>query len=331
MAGGRPDEAPAPLPLGQRPRRCRYGSGGSGAGVKYLGHLVALGCGGCCWSGVSTAARDVGDGGGPALLHARQLRLNNEVAGFKFATVGVLYAVLLAFAVVVVWEKFNEAENQVATEAGAAVDALPAVAGHGRRTGRGARARRLRTYLARRSRRTGRRWQPGAPSPDATRALNDVYAAVLRFRPVEPGQQEALDEVLYQLDQVDPGAARPARHGLGIVPGILWLVLFVGAVVTVGFTFFFGSENLKAQAMMTGALSLLIFSGLLVIVAIDRPFAGAVARGARAADRGAGGVRRAGSAVAGRGELDVEEARVERDAGGHIGRARRGCAGRSWW
>src|SRR5215475_14898879 len=41
-----------------------------------------------------------------------QLRTNNEVAGFKFATVGVLYAVLLAFAVVVVWEKFNQAESE---------------------------------------------------------------------------------------------------------------------------------------------------------------------------------------------------------------------------
>jgi hypothetical protein len=41
------------------------------------------------------------------------------VAGFKFATVGVLYAVLLAFAVIVVWEKFAEAERTVAKEAGA--------------------------------------------------------------------------------------------------------------------------------------------------------------------------------------------------------------------
>ena len=36
-----------------------------------------------------------------------RLRNNNEVAGFKFATVGVIYAVLLAFAVIVVWERFN--------------------------------------------------------------------------------------------------------------------------------------------------------------------------------------------------------------------------------
>ena len=49
-----------------------------------------------------------------------RLRINNEVAGFKFATVGVLYAVLLAFAVIVVWEKFSDAENNVAQEAGAA-------------------------------------------------------------------------------------------------------------------------------------------------------------------------------------------------------------------
>ena len=62
----------------------------------------------------------------------------------------------------------------------------------------------------------------------------------------------------------------------GIVPGIVWLVLFGGGMVTIGFTFFFGSENIRAQSLMTGALSLLIFSGLLIIIAIDHPFAGTV-------------------------------------------------------
>jgi hypothetical protein len=45
---------------------------------------------------------------GPALIRRYValdcLTVNNEIAGFKFATVGVLYAVLLAF-VVMVWEK----------------------------------------------------------------------------------------------------------------------------------------------------------------------------------------------------------------------------------
>ncbi len=33
-----------------------------------------------------------------------RLTTNNEIAGFKFATVGVLYAVLLAFTIFVVWQ-----------------------------------------------------------------------------------------------------------------------------------------------------------------------------------------------------------------------------------
>ncbi|MGA9848682.1 MAG: hypothetical protein WBQ45_13705, partial [Roseiarcus sp.] len=62
-----------------------------------------------------------------ALIHwwvgVEKLVQNNEIAGFKFATVGVIYAVLLAFAVIVVWEKFSTAENAVDQEA-AAVAAL---------------------------------------------------------------------------------------------------------------------------------------------------------------------------------------------------------------
>ena len=63
-----------------------------------------------------------------------RLRTNNEVAGFKFATVGVLYAVLLAFAVVVVWEKFNQADSDVAKEAGAAATVFLLTGGSKTRT-----------------------------------------------------------------------------------------------------------------------------------------------------------------------------------------------------
>lgn len=37
---------------------------------------------------------------------------------------------------------------------------------------------------------------------------------------------------------------------------------------------FFGTADLRAQSAMSGALSILIFSGLLTVIAIDHPFAG---------------------------------------------------------
>ena len=61
---------------------------------------------------------------GPLLVRRRysleRLATNNEIAGFKFATVGVIYAVLLAFAVIIVWERFTDAESAVVQEAAAA-------------------------------------------------------------------------------------------------------------------------------------------------------------------------------------------------------------------
>jgi len=62
----------------------------------------------------------------------------------------------------------------------------------------------------------------------------------------------------------------------GVVPNVIWLVLFGGAILTVAFTFFFGTENLRAQTAMTAVLSIIIFSELEAIVTIDRPFSGPV-------------------------------------------------------
>ena len=68
------------------------------------------------------------------------LRLNNEVAGFKFAVIGVFYAVLLAYVVVAVWENYQKTEEAVRNDAKAVVDlhrisfGLPAEAGAGIRT-----------------------------------------------------------------------------------------------------------------------------------------------------------------------------------------------------
>jgi len=62
----------------------------------------------------------------------------------------------------------------------------------------------------------------------------------------------------------------------GTVPGVIWFVLFGGAIMTISFTFFFGAENVSVQALMTGIITALIFSALLVAVAIDRPFTGSV-------------------------------------------------------
>ena len=216
---------------------------------------------------------------GPVAVRRRvsvdRLSTNNEVAGFKFATVGVLYAVLLAFAVIIVWEKFSDAENNVAQEAGAAATIYRLSDGIGGGPGTALRET-LTGYLKTAVAEDWPAMERGGASPGVTRALDGVYAAILTFNPVDSRGTALLTEILRQLDTVTQARRARLVMASGIVPGVVWLVLFGGAFVTIGFTFFFGAENLRAQTMMTGALSMLIFSGLLIIIAIDHPFAGSV-------------------------------------------------------
>jgi Na+/melibiose symporter-like transporter len=216
---------------------------------------------------------------GPVFVRRRvglpHLINNNEVAGFKFATVGVLYAVLLAFAVIVVWERFDQAEAYVAQEAGAVVTVYrlsDGVAGAPGKALHDATTHYLQAAI-------DSDWpamERGNISPAATAALNELYADVLAFHPADTRDGALLSELLHQLDALTQNRQARFVVASGSVPGIVWLVLFWGAVLTVAFTFFFGTENLRAQTMMTAALSILIFSGLLIIIAIDHPFAGAV-------------------------------------------------------
>jgi Na+/proline symporter len=215
---------------------------------------------------------------GPIIVRRRvglqKLSTNNEVAGFKFATVGVLYAVLLAFAVIVVWEKFSDAESDVAQEAAAAATIYrlaDGVGGSGKALSEG-----MTRYLKGAIADDWPAMERGKASPEVTIALNGLYTEILAYQPPDARGTAIFAEILHQLDLITQARRARLVGAAGIVPGVVWMVLYGGAVVTIGFTFFFGTVNIRAQAMMTGALSLLIFSGLLIIVAIDHPFAGTV-------------------------------------------------------
>ena len=204
-----------------------------------------------------------------------RLRTNNEVAGFKFATVGVIYAVLLAFAILVVWERFNQADIGIANEASAAATVFRLT--QGLDAEHGAAIRKATTaYLKAAIEKDWPAMERETSSPEATEALSAIYAAVLKFHQFNTNEALVVADILRNVDHISEKRRERLVAATGFVPGIIWAVLFTGAFVTIGFTFFFGTADLRAQTIMTSALSILIFGGLLTIVAIDHPFAGTV-------------------------------------------------------
>jgi hypothetical protein len=207
-----------------------------------------------------------------------KLTSNNEVAGFKFATVGVLYAVLLAFAIIVVWEKFSNTESVVAKEAGAAETIFRLSFGVDDAAGAELRNA-LSKYLAAA---VAVDWPSmdrgtlGLETRPTRQALDNVYSSLLKIIRTQQTAVPLIAEIMRQLDEITQARRERLIASEGTVPGVIWFLLFGGAVLTIAFTLFFGTRSLTAQTVMTGLLSALIFSELLAIVVIDRPFSGAV-------------------------------------------------------
>jgi Protein of unknown function (DUF4239) len=223
--------------------------------------------------------------GGPLIVRRsvglERLVTNNEVAGFKFAVIGVIYAVLLGFAVIVVWEKFRDAEVAAGREASAVI-AVHRLA-EALNTDAGANVRqRLTEYVQVVIVDDWPAMARDKISPQAGQALDALYAAVLSVRPAGLRELAIMSDLLTNLDAITQSRRTRLVLATGIVPGVLWVVLLGGAVVTLGFTFFFGSQSIRAQTLMTGMLAAIIFMALFVAVEIDHPFTGPVSVGPEA-------------------------------------------------
>src|SRR5689334_5238703 len=158
----------------------------------------------------------------------QRLRSNNEVAGFKFATVGVIYAVLLAFAILVVWERFNQADIDVANEASSAATVFRLT--QGLEPEHGAAIRKATTeYLKAAITKDWPAMEREESSPEVTQALSAIYAAVLKFHAFNTNEALVVADILRKVDQISEKRRERLVAATGFVPGIIWAVLFTGA------------------------------------------------------------------------------------------------------
>lgn len=204
-----------------------------------------------------------------------RLSLNNEVAGFKFAVVGVFYAVLLAFVVIAVWEEYRDTESAVRNEAKAAVDlhrvtyALPVDGGSLIRA-------RLITYTDHVRKYEWPSMASGKPSAEVAKDLDQLSQAIFDVQPDGWRELALYQHALRLLTVMTDNRNERLVSSAGSVPGILWFVLIVGGLITLGYPAFFGSSNVLAQTLMTAALAALVALSLLLGLEFDYPFTGDV-------------------------------------------------------
>jgi hypothetical protein len=204
----------------------------------------------------------------PSLSH-------NDLAGFLYAVIGVIYAVLLGMTAVAAWDDFQSIKQTTVLEANALENLVHGLEGYPE-PARSQLQAKTRQYLRSVIHDEWDAMHHAQASPQTQRAADDLVRDWVKFQPRTQGEGILFERSLTQIHLfLDQRQLRldAAQSGLDHV---MWGVLLFGACLTIGFTFFFWAENLWLHTLMTCSLAALI--GIIVywIVIYDHPLWGSI-------------------------------------------------------
>lgn len=195
-----------------------------------------------------------------------------DVAGYVTMMVGVMFALILALALVSVWEDKDSAEGHVATEAsslhetyllGAAM--LPADQQKIQ-----AAATAYADYVVHTewpAMRAGKE-----VGDDGWQLLTNLRTSFLNADATTPARQAVLSDATTQLSNLADARRGRLDDTEKRMPSVLWVGLVLGGLLTVALTFIYGIEQRFTHIGMVMGLAALIGFMLILIYNLDNPF-----------------------------------------------------------
>jgi uncharacterized membrane protein YgaE (UPF0421/DUF939 family) len=235
---------------------------------------VLIVCGACLAAAVGLALVQ-------RLVPTEVRQKHNDVAGFIYAVLGVIYAVLLALVVIAVWEEFGRARVTVESEANALAEIFWLA--HQLPEPEGRELQELAHSYAEEV--VDEEWplmeQGRTPQMENTQEttrgwvlIDDIRATLQEVEPRTVAEQALYAEGLDQVQRLADARRTRLVAAEESIPAVLWVVLVVGGMVTVGFAYLFGLDNTWAHRLMVVSLAGVIALVLFTIGAMDHPFSG---------------------------------------------------------
>lgn len=200
---------------------------------------------------------------------------SNDVVGNYLQTLGGIYAVLLAFVVIVVWQQFNDVRTQVEREANEIADLFRTTQGlpEPQRSG-------LKTCLLGYVEAVlAQEWTAMAKGDEIVfervgGTLDDAARILHAYEAGSNCQQALHTEALSRLNDLsDARSMRLTASRLHIPRALRW-ILYGGAFLLVGSTWIFEVESVVVHAIVTGALAGAVSHVIYVIEDLDNCFKG---------------------------------------------------------
>lgn len=233
-----------------------------------LGILVIGACVGFACAGVLLVRR---------AMRGRVLEGHNDVLAPMFATAGVIYAVLLGFLVIAVWQSYDDAKANVSDESTLLTTAYRLTTGMRHPEERMMVRAALREYT---QAVIEDEWKTqsrdGTASQAARAAVGKMYAA-FHIMPLEQSGSQINGEFLHTISAITLDRNRRVVQAGESLAWVMWLGLILGGVCVVGMTFILYMEAAWPHVLVSSVLAALIGTMLYVAIVLNRPFQGPLA------------------------------------------------------
>jgi uncharacterized protein DUF4239 len=204
---------------------------------------------------------------------------HNDVAGFLLAIVAVVYAVIVGFTIVSLYEASVTANQDVSTEAAELLQLHEGNVSLDSST----RAR-IDADVVAYANSVVDNWaliSKGNASSQVQTSLNDIYVTLGSYTPHTAAQADYLTASIADVNLLSQ--ARVTRQleasDSGSVPLVLWIGILLTSGVTLAFTLVFSLEDVRVASAMVAGVTAVLAVNIFVLIELSYPFLGSVAVG----------------------------------------------------
>jgi hypothetical protein len=203
-------------------------------------------------------------------------KLLNDVTGWQLGVLGTTYGVILGFMLYTVWQGFSAAQIDANLEATSMLNVYRLAEGlpSPQRQAIQNLARKYETAVVEEE------W-PAMERQTEDRAavavLDEMWKALAAVNLDSTNTGNSVDHIQYAMSDLAERRNMRDHQRTNQLPGLLWLLLVLGAVATIVSSCILGNDKRWLHYCQVGALTFVIITALAAVADLARPYQGAVA------------------------------------------------------
>jgi hypothetical protein len=118
--------------------------------------------------------------------------------------------------------------------------------------------------------------QRGQLDEPTWQTMGSVARGVFTYRPTSPATQAILPELVLETDRLLDARRQRLFIGTQGVGPVIWMVVLIGGLITLGFVWFFYAPSLRLHLMLGTLMASMYGLMIFLIVSMDHPLWGSV-------------------------------------------------------